>query len=225
MNQTLQVKKLELLSTIGKKLLPRGYWHNPNSHSEDNAACHLTFDDGPLPETTPRLLDMLADFKIKATFFFTGRNARRYPDLVKRAAKEGHEIGNHSTNHLPLWMASASFIQGEIDDTSRTILQLTGSNPVVFRPPYGLIDDRGAKIVESRDMKLVYWGTLAEDWSNIGSEEVALRTIRQLRQGSLIVLHEHSRFPDQCIDATQRILSHSNEKGLRYGTITSDSVA
>ncbi len=118
-------------------------------------------------------------------------------------------------------MGTTSLIKEEIDDTSRTILQLTGSKPVVFRPPYGLIDDRGAKIVEAAEMKLVYWGTLAEDWSNIGSLEVANRTIRQLRQGSLVVLHEHSRYPNQCLDATAKILSHSKEKGLHFRLINS----
>ena len=97
----------------------------------------MTFDDGPHPVLTPRLLDMLKARGIKATFFLIGENAAEYPDIVRRIAAEGHEIGNHTWNHPQLTKLSPAALREEIDRTSSTIAEIIGKPLLIMRPPYG----------------------------------------------------------------------------------------
>src|SRR6266850_4703054 len=101
----------------------------------------MTFDDGPHPVLTPRLLDVLKARGIKATFFLIGQNAAEYPDIVRRIAAEGHEIGNHTWNHPQLTKLSPAALREEIDRTSSTIAEIIGKPLLVMRPPYGATSD------------------------------------------------------------------------------------
>ncbi len=206
--------RLKILSPIGQLALPRGYRHNP-----DNSACHLTFDDGPFPETTPALLETLAQFGIKATFFYCGKNIQLYPHLVEMAARDGHEIGNHTHNHLPLLAISRRKFEQELDSTNKSIEDITGKPARVFRPPYVIIDHSKARVVAERNMSLVCWGAIAEDWNPIGAKEVTRRIVAQTRPGSLIVLHESKHLASQCLDSTRMILDNAKSRGLTFDTI------
>ena len=103
----------------------------------DGSYIAMTFDDGPHPRLTPRLLDMLKARSIRATFFLIGENAAEYPDIVRRIAAEGHEIGNHTWDHPQLTKLNPAALREEIDRTSSTIAEITGKLPTVMRPPYG----------------------------------------------------------------------------------------
>lgn len=206
--------RLKMLAPLARPIMPRGYWHNP-----DSSACHLTFDDGPFRKTTPDLLELLAQSGIKATFFFCGRNIQRYPQLVEMAARDGHEIGNHTHNHLPILTISNRTFEKELDRTNKLIEDITGKPARVFRPPYAFIDPIKARIVAERNMSLVYWGAVAEDWNPIGAKEVTRRILAQTRPGSLIVLHESERLASQCLDSTGMILEKAKSRGLTFDTI------
>lgn len=206
--------RLKILAPMGRLVLPRGYWHDP-----DSSACHLTFDDGPFPETTPALLEMLAQAGIKATFFFCGRNILRYPHLVEMAARDGHEIGNHTHNHLPLLSISNRTFEHELDRTNELIEDITGMAARVFRPPYGIINKNKAQAVAERNMSLVYWGAIAEDWNPVGAREVTRRIMAQARPGALIVLHESKLFASQCLDSTRMILEKAKARNLTFDII------
>lgn len=208
--------RLKLLAPMGQLALPRGYWHNP-----DNSDCNLTFDDGPFPETTPALLEMLSQTGIKATFFFCGRNIERYPDLVATAARDGHQIGNHTHNHYPLLGISNRKFEQELDSTNELIKDITGRATKFFRPPYAVIDQSKARIVADRNMSLVYWGAVAEDWNPIGAQEVTRRIMAQISPGSLIVLHESKHLANQCLESTKMILEKAKSRGLSFDTIIS----
>lgn len=205
--------RIACLTSTSRFFLPDGYWRSPGGEY------NLTFDDGPFPETTPRLLDLLGEFNVLATFFFTGENCERYPELVSLTAEAGHEIGNHSSSHRPFPLMSAKTIESEIDKTNELIFDLTGKAPASFRPPYGIIDGRAAKALRERSMTPVYWGTLAEDWLPQGAQRVASRTIRQLKGDTLIVLHEGRSLSDQCTGATEILLEHARDQGLTFDTV------
>lgn len=206
---------MDVLKTACRSVLPHGYWHN----EEQDAECHLTFDDGPCPDTTPQLLQMLKDYNVKATFFFTGTNAERYPELVKQTVEEGHQIGNHTHRHLPPLFISKSVFQQEVDEASSMIERAAGQAPTILRPPYGLIDHDKAAFLAERKLLCVYWGAVAEDWQTLGPSEVARRIIRQTSAGSLIVLHESRHNARQCLKSTLEIVKWALQKGLKFGPI------
>src|SRR6267378_6489119 len=102
----------------------------------------LTFDDGPNEQLTPRLLDLLAQHHIHATFFVIGENAAQYPEILQRAVREGHEIGNHTWSHPNLAKMSEENVRNQIDRTEETITNAIRSRPTLFRPPYGSLTAR-----------------------------------------------------------------------------------
>lgn len=205
------------MTGTARSILPDGYWHHPEDSAE--SPCHLTFDDGPFPETTPRLLEMLAEHDVKATFFFTGRNVEQYPELAKLTKDQGHQIGNHTYSHVAPLIVSKSLFEKEVDATSRLIKEATGEAPTLFRPPYGLIDPKKSFSLKERNLKCVYWGPVAEDWNDVGVHEVVRRITRQTRAGSLIVLHESKRNSRQCVTATHEIVKWSVSRGHRFAHI------
>ncbi len=214
--------KMDVLTGACRTVLPEGYWQFPEAHVD--APCHLTFDDGPYPETTPRLLEVLEDHNVKATFFFTGSNIERYPDLVKQTVAAGHEIGNHTYRHLPPLFIPKGLFEKEVDATSLLIKNLTGAAPEVFRPPYGLIDHDKARSLSDRGLLCVYWGITAEDWNEVPVPEIVRRVVRQTKAGSLIVLHESRTRSRQCIKSTLEIVKWSRSRGLHFERIAKSVV-
>lgn len=127
--------------------------------------CALTFDDGPAP-TTPILLDMLAEYKIPATFFVLGKNASYYPKIIKRIVAEGHEIGNHSWSHPNLKHLTTDAQIRQITETD-TLLRSLGAVPLYVRPPYGAYDERTERIAEELGLSLILWSMDSKDWKRL----------------------------------------------------------
>lgn len=156
----------------------------------------LTFDDGPNPAWTPRLLEMLAAHEVHATFFLLGSYAQAEPELVRQIAGAGHLIGNHSWSHPDLALASRSRIHEELARTRETLEQITGAPVRYFRPPYG--SRRPATLAIARELGLtpVLWNAMTTDWSESSGERIAERLktkiARLTRRGRAanIVLHD-----------------------------------
>jgi len=220
MADSLCLIKMDWLTFLSKRILPHGYWGAPGANAVDKERhLHLTFDDGPIPETTPALLDLLDEEQVKATFFILGKRAQRYPELVAEIARRGHSLGNHSFNHLFMPTMSTKKIEHEIAATNQSIKDATGSEPVLFRPPFGLIDHRAAAYLKERKMKIVYWGAVSEDWQGIGEKRVISRTMERLGHGASIVLHEGRSIAKQTLSATREIIKRSKSKGFRFEDI------
>lgn len=211
--------KMDWLTMFAKQILPHGYWGHPKPSAPEQEHLYLTFDDGPHPDTTRALLDLLDQEQVKATFFVLGSRAQAYPELICEIARRGHCIGNHSFNHQFLPSLSTRGIEREIANTNESIKQATGNEPTLFRPPYGLIDSRASRMVQERNMKTVYWGAVSEDWLAIGDSRVIGRTMSRVKHGSLIVLHEGKRIAKQTLSATREIIKQSKRKGYRFKTI------
>jgi peptidoglycan-N-acetylglucosamine deacetylase len=150
----------------------------------------LTFDDGPDPNTTPRLLDLLARYRVPATFFVTGRRAARYPDLIRMILERGHSVGNHSFHHdcfRIFWQPSR--LAREIDDTQETLSRL-GVVPLVFRPPVGIITPVMGRLLTERRLALVNFSRRAWDWGNRRVAGVAERLLGRVRADDIVLLHD-----------------------------------
>jgi peptidoglycan/xylan/chitin deacetylase (PgdA/CDA1 family) len=210
--------KMEWATAFAKLILPRGHWGAKRDGSEPPHVV-LTFDDGPVPDTTLPLLDLLDEEGVKATFFVMGRRVKKYPHLLVQIKERGHQIGNHSYNHMFMPIMPTKLIHQEIEDTNQAIFDAIGEKPSIFRPPFGLIDFRAAACLEKNSMQMVYWGPVSEDWLGIGESRVVRRTVRKLNHGALIVLHEGHSIAKQTLGATRAIIRHAKARGYTFDTI------
>jgi peptidoglycan/xylan/chitin deacetylase (PgdA/CDA1 family) len=178
----------------------------------------LTFDDGPVPDTG-RLLDMLARHDARATFFVLGPNAEEYQDLVRREHAEGHEVGNHSMQHVQLNLHSRSKakIRREIDGAQKIIKDILGFDPVLFRPPYGATNRKVSLETKRCGLAQILWSTDTLDWQNRNASTVARRAIRGLRPGAIILMHD---IHPTTVDAMPKILDAIEDKGLTAVTVS-----
>jgi peptidoglycan/xylan/chitin deacetylase (PgdA/CDA1 family) len=176
----------------------------------------LTFDDGPLPGTA-KLLDTLAARKARATFFVVGINVAAYPGLVRRAAVEGHEIGNHSWSHTDLGRSSKKKIESEIGRTQEAVRRVTGLPPTLFRPPYGSTDAQVAAVARRHRVAQFIWSADTFDWRDRNPSVVMRRAVRDARPGGIILMHDiHAT----TVAAVPRILDRLAAKGYVFVTIT-----
>jgi peptidoglycan/xylan/chitin deacetylase (PgdA/CDA1 family) len=139
----------------------------------------LTFDDGPNPAWTPRLLDTLAAHNVHATFFLLGGFAQAEPDLVRRVAVAGHLIGNHTWSHPDLSRTSAGKVREELQRTTAILEQITGAPVRLFRPPFGARRPAVFRIARELGLLPVLWNAMTSDWSNPSAERITARLARK----------------------------------------------
>ncbi|MCB9252447.1 MAG: polysaccharide deacetylase family protein [Flavobacteriales bacterium] len=157
----------------------------------DKKIISLTFDDGPDPYTTPQILDVLKEFKVKAAFFVIGKKLDANPELLHRIENEGHLIGNHSFNHeLTFPLKSPHKIVDEINKTSSKIMEILGKYPICFRPPFGVTNPRIAKAVQKTEVSVVGWNIRSLDTTVKNPEITLKRMVSKLKPGSVVLLHD-----------------------------------
>jgi peptidoglycan/xylan/chitin deacetylase (PgdA/CDA1 family) len=163
----------------------------------------LTFDDGPHATLTPKLLDLLASRHIKATFFVLGECVEQNPQVLQRAAREGHEIGNHSWSHPQLNHMSDDSVRSQLKRTDDLIRSVTGVRPTLFRPPYGALTTKQKKwIPEEFGYKIILWEVDPLDWKDPGPSVVTSRILKNTRPGSIILSHDIHRGTIEAMPAT-----------------------
>lgn len=171
---------------------------------------YLTFDDGPIPELTPWVLDILKAHGARATFFCIGANVHKHPDIFRRIKEEGHGVGNHTYDHLKGW-DTGRFTY--LRDTLRC-QELTGT--VLFRPPYGRITLPQARAL-ARRFRLVFWDVLSEDFDvRLEPRHCLANVIRRAKRGSIVVLHDNLLSEERMRYVLPRVLEHFGRKGYRF---------
>lgn len=173
----------------------------------------ITFDDGPSTVYTKILLDGLKERGVKATFFLTGQEIQYSKDVVKRMAKEGHIIGNHTYTHVDLKKTNYKKAIKEIEDTNNAIKEITGKKPKYIRPPYGDWDER---IFKETDMSIVLWSVDPEDWKDQNASIVARRVIKNTTDGDVILLHDIFK---TSVNAAFIIIDKLQSQGYEFVTI------
>lgn len=201
--------------------IPRGGVGRANSYSRvaiSQPFVALTFDDGPHASNTPRLLDMLRQRNIKATFYVVGPNAQRHPDMLRRMIAEGHEIANHTWTHANISKLSNEGIRKELVSCHQAIVAATGIAPKTFRPPYGAITAAQKQWIKSEfGYPSIMWSVDPEDWKKPGVSVVANRILSQTGPGGIILVHDiHA----SSIDAMPAALDGLLAKGYRFVTVT-----
>jgi peptidoglycan-N-acetylglucosamine deacetylase len=178
----------------------------------------LTFDDGPDKKLTPRLLDLLAEHHIHVTFFVVGENAVEHPEILQRAVREGHEIGNHSWSHPNLAKMSDENVRSQIQRTQEAITSAIGSRPTLFRPPYGSVTAHQKRFIHDElGYEIILWEVDPLDWKNPGPSVVTSRILKETHPGSIVLSHDiHA----QTIQAMPATLAELEAKGFKFVTVS-----
>jgi len=183
----------------------------------EDEAVHFTFDDGPDPEWTVRVLDVLAAAQAHATFFVVGRAARAAPELVRRIAAEGHGVGNHSYSHRHPWMIRETEARDEVRDGAASIADALGCAPRWFRPPHGRMRRCMLDEAERSGQRTVLWSLSAIDWGPLGHAAGIAARVRGVGTGDIVLMHDarnRRNRPDELLQVLPRLLSDLNERRL-----------
>jgi len=188
---------------------------------EQDAEAALTFDDGPSADTA-RVLDVLREKDVKATFFLCGAAVERYPELARRIVAEGHALGNHTWSHPYLHLKSRETIAAEIDRTQAVIERVTGVRPRYFRPPHGVRWFSLWPILRERKMELALWNSFPQEGAS-PAPEIVERALARLRPGAVILLHDgREALPPgrdgrpATVEALPRIIDGARRAGYRF---------
>jgi peptidoglycan-N-acetylglucosamine deacetylase len=174
---------------------------------------YLTFDDGPVPEVTPLVLDLLDEYKIKATFFCVGENVQKHPETFAQVLNRGHKVGNHTFNHLK----GFSVKDEEYYDNIAKAAALIDSK--LFRPPYGRITRRQINELKSK-YKIIMWDVITHDYNKNLSPETIMRTIKRYsRNGSLVVFHDSIKAKENVLAVLPLAIEYWKRKGYTFGVL------
>lgn len=182
----------------------------------------LTFDDVPDPRFTGKILDVLKEYQVKATFFAVGERAKKHPDLAKRIHDEGHAIGNHSYNHAQLNKLSLDKFKGQIERTNTILKSLTGVDPRLIRPPYGDINEEQLQWARKNGYKVVNWNVDSLDWKGLPKEEVKSNILSAVGPGSIVLQHAGGGVGSDLtgtIEALPDIITELQRKGYSFVTL------
>jgi len=207
---------------------PRSWFYGKvlSNGNRNHSQIALTFDDGPNEPYTSQVLSILEQYKIKATFFIIGQNARRYPEICRRIVTNGNVIGNHSYHHRKsLCLRRGKTIAREIELTNQTIYECTGFEPKLFRPPHGFRTPSLMRTVRHLGYTVVSWDNITGDWkADKSGEEIVRAIVQRVKPGSVIVLHDGrdsrpSYDRSQMLQALPLVIEPLKKRGFDFVTI------
>lgn len=217
-----------LVSFVGTRIpraaarfYPDVLWRVPTN----SKTAYLTFDDGPNPHCTDRILEILSRHGASGTFFVLGENVESQPHLVRTIRTAGHGIGNHSYSHPDAWRSEASVVLQELDRTSRMLEDLIGERVRSMRPPYGRFTRAIREWCERRRHQLTMWDVGPGDYLEALSADDVVRQLRQhVRPGSIVVLHDNPRCSTKTPAALDRFLERFSNEGWRFPPLFDDGL-
>ena len=202
-----------------KLLFPKYVWDIPN----DEKKIYLTFDDGPIPEVTEWVLDILKKYEITATFFCIGDNIQKNPQILQRIISEGHSVGNHTFNHLKGWdFSTEKYIENTIhcEEALNSISKNKSQTSKIFRPPYGKIKLSQSRRLRKMGYKILMWDVLSVDFDASLSEEKCLQNVLDnTTSGSIIVFHDSIKAFKNVKYALPKAIEYLKNKGYVFDTI------
>jgi len=192
-----------------RPLLGKLTWRRDSS----SKVIYITFDDGPVPEVTPLVLDLLDKHNIKATFFCVGDNVRKHPEVYAEVLRRGHKTGNHTFNHIKGFSFSEEEYVANVEKAAEYI------DSELFRPPYGRIKRSQLKRLQSK-YEIIMWDLITYDYDRKLSKESILRNIKHYsRNGSIIVFHDSIKAKDNMLAVLPMAIEYWNSQGYTYGVL------
>ncbi|MBL1103309.1 polysaccharide deacetylase family protein [Streptomyces sp. 5-8] len=185
----------------------------------DTPQVALTFDDGPDPVHTRRILEILDRYGVRATFFCVGHHVAALPDEVRRIAAAGHELGNHSWSHPFLPDLTPDQLREQLDRTTEAVARVTGEAPALFRPPYGALTPEVLAALDGHPTTMTLWDVDSRDWARPGPERIAATVLEGAGPGSVVLMHEGAGDRGQTVQALPSIIEGLLERGLAPVTV------
>ena len=178
----------------------------------------LTFDDGPYPPYTDRLLDVLKAKRVHATFFLVAEQAQQYPELVRRMTAEGHTVGLHAFRHRDFLKLTEEEKRKDLEQGKNLLRDITGKNPVYWRPPHGFRDFSVMETAAAQNLTVVNWSVIPRDWTGIDSQEIYRRVMDKADDGAIVLLHDgdspgYKASRQATVDAVAPLIDSLREKG------------
>ena len=197
---------------------------NPSTKSNGSQTqeIYITFDDGPIPEITPWVLQTLSKYNAKATFFCIGKNVKKHPKIYQKIIKDGHSIGNHTFNHLNGWKTNTqkymmNFDKAEKSFQSSLIKHQSDAIAKLFRPPYGRIKPNQAKKIMAKGYQIIMWNVLSGDFDQrLSKEDCYLNITEHTKNGSIIVFHDSEKAFKNLQYTLPKTLKFLSEKGFEF---------
>ncbi|MBC7319912.1 polysaccharide deacetylase family protein [bacterium] len=182
----------------------------------------LTFDDGPHPIYTPQILDILEKNNIKATFFFLGKKAQEFPEIVRLAKEKGHTIGSHGYSHRPVWFLPPNMTRKEFEKTDSIISSILGEPPRYIRPPWGGFNLSTVRFLNDCERPFVLWSLDSRDWQRgISIERIIERVLRKIEPGDIVLFHD-GRWDDiskKTVEALPIIIGELRKRGYEISPL------
>lgn len=185
------------------KLFPNTFYLKGNTGERRVA---LSFDDGPDTIYTPKILDVLKKYNVKATFFLMGSRVKKYPGIVKRIINEGHIIANHTWSHANLTKISEERFKEEINRTSNILAKKTGKDIMLLRPPYGAVSVEILQELKEMNYKSIQWSVDSRDWIAMDVDQILINTIPDVSNDAIILFHSAGGNKDHDLEATVKVL-------------------
>lgn len=205
---------------IFRLLYPKRLW--ALSRNEKNI--YLTFDDGPIPEVTPWVLEQLKEYHAKATFFCIGKNIQKHPEIFRKIIAEGHSVGNHTFHHLNGWKTEISKYVENVEKTGKQMTddggQLLKNTELIFRPPYGKITGKQAKLLQKKGYQIIMWDVLSGDFDQSISQEKCLENVlKNTKPGSIVIFHDSIKAEENLRYVLPKTLAFFKERGFDFKSL------
>lgn len=195
-----------------RKLFPGAWWRINESAKQKTV--YLTFDDGPIPEVTPWVLNILEEYNIKATFFCVGDNVRKHPEVYQQVLDAGHQVGNHTFNHLQGWQHNTGHFLNNIKLARERI------DSMLFRPPHGHMCVLQSRKIAAAGYQIVMWDVVTRDYSKLQTPQQVLSNVKQyVRNGSIIVFHDSLKAEQNLRYALPKAIEWLQSEGYKFEPI------
>lgn len=194
---------------------------NGFSHGErEGRRIALSFDDGPHPSFTPKILSLLEKYGIKATFFMIGCNVANYPEVAKRVAAAGHEIGNHTYTHPHMKQLSLEELLGEVRRTEDVLRENGIEKPRLFRPPEGFRSGEQVRILEEEGYQTIIWSLDTKDWAGKAVADIVSVVLNDVQGGDVLLFHDYTSRNNTTITALEQLIPRLLEDGYEFVTVS-----
>ncbi len=180
----------------------------------------LTFDDGPHPKKTQKILDVLDKYCVKATFFVIGENARLYPEVLLDVKSRGHEIGNHTHSHESINKISYSSLIASVRECSNTINEIIGEQPKIFRPPEGYVNDGIASELYREGYDVILWRVDTLDWQGRSAKQIYNTVVNNVKCGDIILMHDFISYNSYTAHALDMLIPKLISDGYDFVTVS-----